>query len=311
MSLLARTLLLTLLLTVAACESGPNATKTQPTAVDDGSIALPSGPVPANAPAARHFAAVRTAYPGNPEVIGSYTKGCIVGAAPLPQASANWQVAHPARNRAWGHPHLISFLQTLSAKVAADGHGGIIVGDLAQPRGGPLPSEHNSHQVGLDADVWLQPMPERRLSTAELDSYDPPSLVDFDTLRVTRGFGDAQYSILKNAAQSPGVERIFISPPIKREMCNRAPANDRDWLRKLRPWTGHAAHMHVRLACPADSSDCKAQDEPPEGDGCGSELQSWFTNRNWMKPSTGTYVPRQPMGLNAMPAACVRLLSRG
>jgi penicillin-insensitive murein endopeptidase len=288
---------------LAACESkAPIATAPQ-------QPALPPVALPADAPASSHFAAVRTGSPGGPEVIGSYTRGCLAGAAQLPLDGTHWQVVHPARNRAWGHPELIAFVRTLADRVAGDGHRGLLVGDLAQPRGGPLPSDHNSHQVGLDADIWLTPMPERLLTTAERDSYDPPSLVNFTTLRVTSGFGDAQYSLLRRAAEAPEVVRIFISPPIKRAMCDRTTSGDRAWLRKLRPWMGHAAHMHVRLACPVGSADCKPQDEPPEGDGCGAELKSWFADRSWMKPKPGTYVPQEPMKLDGLPAECRRVLT--
>jgi penicillin-insensitive murein endopeptidase len=204
---------------------------------------------------------------------------------------------------------LVAFVKSLAERVAADGHRGLLIGDLAQPRGGPMPTGHTSHQVGLDADIWLTPMPARRLSATDLEDFEPPSLVDFNRLRVTSGFGEAQYSMIRRAAETPGVERIFVSPPIKRAMCDRTAAGDRSWLRKLRPWTGHAAHMHVRLACPAGGNDCKAQDQPPEGDGCGAELQSWFADRSWMRPPTGTYVPPEPMKLDALPAACRTVLT--
>ncbi len=304
MSAAVRTAILCMIVGLGACESKPPAA-TAPTAQTQ----QPPLALPEDAPASRHFAAVRVGTPGTAEVIGSYTRGCLAGAAQLALDGANWQVVHPSRNRAWGHPGLIAFVRTLGERVAADGHRGLLVGDLAQPRGGPLPSDHTSHQVGLDADIWLTPMPARKLSTAERESFDPPSLVDFATLRVTKGFGDAQYSLLRRAAEAPEVERIFISPPIKRAMCDRTTDSDRSWLRKLRPWTGHASHMHVRLACPAGSGDCKPQDEPPEGDGCGAELQSWFDDRSWMKPKTGTYVPKEPMKLDALPAECRRVLT--
>jgi penicillin-insensitive murein endopeptidase len=204
---------------------------------------------------------------------------------------------------------LVAFVKSLAERVAADGHRGLLIGDLAQPRGGPMPTGHTSHQVGHDADIWLTPMPARKLSADDLEAYEPPSLVDFNTMRVTSGFGDAQYAMLRRAAEATDVERIFVSPPIKRAMCERTTSGDRAWLRKLRPWTGHSAHMHVRLACPADSDDCKAQDEPPEGDGCGAELQSWFDDRSWMKPKAGTYVPKEPLKLDALPAECRRVLT--
>ena len=47
---------------------------------------------------------------------------------------------------------------------------GFLVGDISQPRGGPMFTGHASHQIGLDADVWLTPMPDRTLSRAERES---------------------------------------------------------------------------------------------------------------------------------------------
>ena len=226
-----------------------------------------------SAPAAEQFAAVVNATSGTPRVYGSYTRGCISGARQLPLDAPHWQVLNASRNRAWGHPALIRFVERLADEVAADGWRGLLVGDLAQARGGPLPSDHNSHQVGLDADIWLTPIPTRRLVGNELEIFDPPTMVDMDQLKVNPNrFGAAQYAMLKRAAEAPEVERIFVSPPIKRALCQRTPPGAREWLRKIRPWRGHTAHMHVRLACPADSAGCAAQDPPPDGDGCGAEL---------------------------------------
>jgi penicillin-insensitive murein endopeptidase len=196
----------------------------------------------------------------------------------------------------------------LAEGVAADGHRGLLIGDLAQPRGGPTPSDHNSHQVGLDADVWLTPMPARKLDANELEAYEPPSMVDFNRLRVNNRFGAAQVSMLSRAARAPEVERIFVSPPIKRALCERA-TGDRSWLRKIRPWRGHSAHMHVRLGCPADSTGCAPQDAPPEGEGCGAELQSWLNDRSWTGESPRRYEPETAIRLDALPSECRMLLT--
>jgi penicillin-insensitive murein endopeptidase len=120
-------------------------------------------------------------------------------------------------------------------------------------------------------------------------------------------FAAAQVSMLSHAARASEVERIFVSPPIKRALCERA-RGDRSWLRKIRPWRGHSAHMHVRLGCPADSVGCTSQEPPPEGDGCGAELQSWFDDRSWMREAPGRYEPDTAIKLDALPAACKALL---
>ncbi len=258
--------------------------------------------------AAAQFAAART--PGNrpTRVFGSYTKGCISGASQLSAGAGRWQILNPSRNRAWGHPSLINFISTLADSVAADGFQGLLLGDMAQPRGGPLPSDHNSHQVGLDVDIWLTPMPNLPLSALELESFEPPSMVDIDRLAVNPRFGAAQISMLTHAAQAPEVERIFVSPPIKQAICDRTAGTERVWLRKIRPWRGHMSHMHVRLACPTDSDDCKEQEPPPEGDGCGAELASWFKDASWLSSGSAPYVPEKALRLDQLPEQCQLLL---
>ena len=70
-----------------------------------------------------------------------------------------------SRNRIWGHPELIRLIERLATEAKAqDGWNGLLVGDLSQPRGGPMLTGHASHQVGLDADIWLTPMPGHPLS---------------------------------------------------------------------------------------------------------------------------------------------------
>ena len=105
---------------------------------------------------------------GPSHVVGFYSSGCLAGAEALPINGPTWQVMRLSRNRNWGHPQLIHFLENLSAKAAKTGTWpGLLVGDMSQPRGGPMITGHASHQVGLDADIWLSPMPPRQLSRVE------------------------------------------------------------------------------------------------------------------------------------------------
>src|SRR5882757_11227201 len=100
--------------------------------------------------------------------IGFYAKGCLAGAEALPINGETWQVMRLSRNRNWAHPDMIKLLERLSDKVhEVAGWPGLLVGDLSQPRGGPMLTGHASHQVGLDADIWLTPMPNRQLSRNE------------------------------------------------------------------------------------------------------------------------------------------------
>src|SRR6201993_2179381 len=122
---------------------------------------------------------------GLAQAIGAYERGCLSGAVALPADGPNWQVMRPSRNRAWGHPVLIAFLERLASKLPAEaGWAGPLVGDVAQPRGGPMLTGHGSHQIGLDADIWLTPMPSRRLSPTERDEISATNVVASDGMDI-------------------------------------------------------------------------------------------------------------------------------
>ena len=225
-----------------------------------------------------------------PRAIGSYARGCLAGAQVLPIDGPNWQVMRLSRNRNYGHPELIEFMKRLAARATREsGWPGLLIGDLAQPRGGPMVSGHASHQIGLDADIWLNPSPARRLSPDEREKISAVSMLDAkDKTRVdpkiwTKGHA----AVIKAAATDRAVARIFVNPAIKKALCEGA-GTDRDWLRKVRPWYGHHYHFHVRLDCPSSSGECKEQKAPPAGDGCGAELDAWF------KPPPKPAKPEKP-----------------
>ena len=262
--------------------------------------------------AKRVFGAATSPAPGPARAIGSYSKGCLAGAIELPADGPNWQVMRPSRNRAWGHPVLIAFLERLAAQAAGTaGWPGLLVGDIAQPRGGPMLTGHESHQIGIDADIWLTPMPDRRLSPAERDTMAATDMVaesgdDIDP-KIWR---PEHRQLLETAARGAGVARIFVNPAIKRALCRKAGREagaDRDWLRRIRPWWGHNYHFHLRLRCPPGETQCKDQAEPPAGDGCGAELAWWFTAEA-KHPKLGP--PGKPLLVSNLPAACAALVER-
>ena len=194
------------------------------------------------------------------KVIGEYAKGCIGGAVQMPITGDTWQVMRLSRNRNWGHPAMIALLKRLSAKAHRDaGWPGILVGDIGQPRGGPALSGHASHQIGLDADVWLTPMPAHRLSRNEREEMSAVMMVRPDRLDIDpRVFTPSHLAVIRDAAQEPAVQRIFVNPAIKKALCREA-KGDRSWLSKIRPWWGHDYHFHIRMRCPAGASDCQGQ----------------------------------------------------
>ena len=122
------------------------------------------------------------------------------------------------------------------------------------PRGGPLPGGHVSHQLGLDADVGLDVTPKHALTAAEREAVELPSMVRADQ----RGVEPAHWSpqvvtLLHLAAGLPGVDRILVNAAIKKQLCDTV-QGDRSWLRMIRPWYDHSAHMHIHFRCPAGSA---------------------------------------------------------
>jgi len=258
--------------------------------------------------AKRVFGLATTPAPGPARAIGDYSKGCVAGAVPLPADGTAWQIMRPSRNRAWGHPLLIAFLERLAAAApSAAGWPGLLVGDIGQPRGGPMLTGHASHQIGLDADIWLTPMPDHRLSAAERDEILATNVVAASGNDIDPTVWRPQHRrLLEAVARSPEIARIFVNPAIKRALCREA-GTDRAWLQRVRPWWGHNYHFHLRLSCPRGETECHDQAPPPPGDGCGAELNWWFTAEA-KRPEPGP--PGIGLRLSDLPAPCAALAQR-
>lgn len=245
--------------------------------------------------------------PGRLHIIGGPNiGGCLAGAVRLPAEGPGFQTIHLNRSAFWGAPEAIQGLETLGKEAAASGLPRLLIEDISRPRGGPLPGGHVSHQIGLDADVGLDMRPrpgvagggDGRLDTVRRDSIELASLVRPDQRGVdpTTWTSDVA-TLMRLAAELPDVDRVLVNPAIKRQLCLSVGA-DRAWLRLIRPWHGHAAHMHIRFRCPADQPDCVQAPPPPPGDGCDATLQWWFDQLDApAKPATPYHAP-------PLPAAC-------
>jgi penicillin-insensitive murein DD-endopeptidase len=239
------------------------------------------------------------------ESVGFYAKGCLAGGQALPINGPNWQVMRLSRNRNWANPAMIDFLQRFTAIAAqATGWPGLLVGDMSQPRGGPMLTGHASHQVGLDADIWLRPMPTHEFSRAERENESSTNVVRSDWLDVdAKTWTNSHLALIRNAASQPEVQRVFVNPAIKKALCRTEAGQD--WMSKVRPTAGHNYHFHVRLYCPKGDASCTTQDPVPAGDGCDKSLDWWFTDEA-LQPKPGP--PKPPLRMTDLPAQCKTVL---
>ncbi len=272
-------------------------------------LVLGAGPAAADTPAKRLFGAVATPSPDRPAPFGSYARGCLAGAVELPQTGPNWQAMRLSRNRNWGHPDAIDFVRRLGIAATRIGWNGIYVGDISQPRGGPMLTGHTSHQLGLDVDIWMRPGTDMTLSRAAREEISSISVRSADQRRVNGNWSRAHHRLLRAAARDPDVERNFVTAPVKLRMCADEDGN-RAYLRKIRPWWGHHYHFHVRLDCPQGASDCRPQDPIPPGDGCEDALW-WVTDAlepAEPDPDAPPPAPKPELTLADLPRQCAALL---
>lgn len=301
----------------ATKEAAPAPAKTETPAAPKAKDAKPQ---PKPIPARELFGAAKKPAALTARSIGFYAKGCLAGAAALPVDGPAWQAMRLSRNRNWGHPNLIKLVEKLAVEAKAkDGWPGLLVGDISQPRGGPMLTGHASHQVGLDADVWLTPMPDRRLTEREREDLSATSmLASYDAVD-PKIWTDAHVKLIKRAASYPDVDRIFVHPAIKKALCAAsAKDTDRAWLAKVRPYYGHYYHFHIRTVCPKGSTNCESQPALGTDDGCGKDVANWIAlvkpkaPAPAVEPKPGPPVAvKPPMSLDQLPADCRAVLASG
>jgi penicillin-insensitive murein endopeptidase len=270
-------------------------------------LACDASPAPAQTAQALFAAKPRpTAHAPTP--IGGHSRGCIAGAVQLPESGPTWQAMRLGRNHHWGHPETLAFIERLSRAAVAAGWRGLYVGDMSQARGGPVPG-HASHQTGLDVDIWMLPPPRLDLTRADRERLSSISVRHADQRRVNGAWTRAHHAVLEAAARDPKVERLFVTAPVKLQMCADAPARGRAWLAKVRPWWGHETHFHVRLRCPEGAAGCLDPDPLPPGDGC-AEAVWWVTEAlEPPDPAAPAPPPRPPLRLADLPAQCATVLN--
>lgn len=249
--------------------------------------------------------ALPTSIDGPEQIYGGFVNGhfdgCIVGAKPLEISNSTHELVNTKRNHQYGHSELLELVRVLGEHSVQEGWGKITVGDASCPAGGQMAKGHTSHRVGLDVDIFYRFVPPNETMTFdERNAWGDDQQVKYEIVRYSRGakvvaeptpaMKENYLKLVQAAAEQPNVERIFVSPPIKKELCKFASTYP-EWLKKVRPWNGHRSHFHVRLKCPPGNPLCKnqggvgAEKSDKTGVGCGGpDFERWFKAANKPKP---------------------------
>lgn len=280
-------------------------------------------PLPASAEklANKLFGAVDQPSQQDAMPVGSYARGCAAGLVELPETGPTWQAMRLSRHRNFGHPVLVQYLEELSQTATQIGWRGLYIGDMGQPRGGPMTSGHASHQIGLDADIWMLPPKKLTLTKQQREEISSIPVRSADQLSVTANWTPRHAALLKAAASDPRVDRIFVAAAVKIEMCKTARKSDKKWLQKIRPIAGHDTHFHVRLKCPKGATLCETQKPSVSelskgGDGCDETLAWWVSDaylhpkppKKPVKPAPHKKGPRE-FTMADLPRQCANVLS--
>ena len=155
---------------------------------------------------------------------------------------------------------------------------------------------HTSHQVGLDADIWLTPMPDRILTPQEREDMTAVSMLK-DPFSVDPAiFTTMQMKLIRRAASYPQVARIFVHPAIKKALCEHAKRDRQGHVLARQgaalvepplplPYPAHLPARCGRLREPEDVS----------GDnGCGQELTNWYAMLKKSAIESAKPVPPEP-----------------
>jgi penicillin-insensitive murein endopeptidase len=249
------------------------------------------------------WAKIKAPSTGASEPIGGFAAGCLEGAVTIPSDGTGYAAMRLKRRRLFAHPEMAAYLEELGRKLHAMNQPLLLVGDVSPARGGPMATGHNSHQTGLDVDLWLR-MSAKKPSRRQRETWSAPSFV-LARKKLRSNWSATQAKLIAAAADFPSVNRVFVSPAIKRYFCDHMPTAP--WLFKLRAWWGHEEHIHVRLSCPDNAAQCQSQPPLNSADsGCGAELDWWFSaeaDDEWAKMRAD----KSPREFPDLPAACYSL----
>lgn len=207
------------------------------------------------------------------EPVGYYSEGTLVNGVNLPVTGPGYMRLFTHRNRGWGTQEMINMI----IKSAGDMNrkypemDRLQVGDISKKGGGAVNDLHSSHENGQDADLTYYRKNQVEQNPQYINGFAENMVING---RLSKNFDTARnWEFIKRLHEHGDVQRIFVDPVIKKELCRFARTKNElirydDILRSLRVLDNHGDHMHVRLKCPPNARECISQEDPPAGTGC-------------------------------------------
>jgi penicillin-insensitive murein endopeptidase len=152
--------------------------------------------------------------------IGFYSRGCLAGAVALPVTGPSWQVMRLSRNRNWGHPRLVAYLE----RLAKDARSWLVRPahwrSFAAPRGSHANGAHKPSSW-LGCRHLVDPMPNRLLTRQEREDMMAVSMLR-DPLNVDLSRWTPLHTrLIKLAASYPEVRTTTGSRASDKRRCSQ------------------------------------------------------------------------------------------
>ncbi len=177
-------------------------------------------------PAKQVFGHIDLPSAGPSKSYGSYAKGCQSGAVALPTEGEGFQAMRLSRNRRWGQPQLVSFIERFAQDSQKIGWPGLLIGDISPAARRSHADRPRSHQIGLDVVSGGARCPTTIMSAQEREDTPFISMLDKSKFLTVddRKWSPLNARLVMMAASYPQVERIFVNPAIKQKLAKAGPA---------------------------------------------------------------------------------------
>ncbi len=259
------------------------------------------------------WARIEKPLPGVSQSIGRPNGGCLIGAQELDLSGNTWELMRPQKRRNFAHPELIEILKQLGAHIQSKSvtkTEKLLIGDLSQAAGGPLPFGDSSHQTGLDAEIWWMRLSHFPyvLDKENREKLEAKSILHADGLSLNSYWDVLTQEMLLWLASRGEVQAVYVNAAIKKKLCLEMsfhPGHN-----KIFADFGHEKSFRLRLLCPENSKYCTNLWEDASANSCNDDdLEQWFRPEILALNKKKSLDGKQKV-FSSLPKACLRKIRR-